>query len=134
VVDRPIFANLVALILSATLGWPCSLYPSSATGIRTTSSPSLNPIAAPKGVMRTSELKKSSQRHARVILDTLEDDPSIVGIEPEDWVEICTCMAPEYGALPAHGAFAALTQPIAIRVTAPADVAPLTNRLCRFQC
>ncbi len=85
--------------------------------------------------MHSLELKKSVQRHhAAFILDTLEDDPSIPCIEPEDWVEICLCMAPGYETFPSHVASIALTTTTALFAALPDARSPRTNRLCRFQC
>jgi hypothetical protein len=132
--DRSFLSNSLALLLVATLIWPCAGYgslgkPSESTSVRSEAALAHAPVGA-----RSCEFTAIPGRHFSTPRAVLDDDPAILCDDSEDGIEGSAAVVPLSTAELAYGCIA-VTAPLARLIARLAAIHARTiDFLCSYQC
>ena len=132
--DRSFLSDLLALLLVATLVWPCSGYSSPGKPSDLASARADVPLAHARIKAQSCEFKVSPGRHFSTPRAILDDDPAILCDDSEDGIEGSAAVVPPSTAELAYGCIA-VTAPLACLIARLAAIhARPIDFLCSYQC
>ena len=134
VADRSFLSELLALLLAATLGWPCAGYGSPDKQSETTSGRSETAVAGARVRARCCEYKAVPVRQLTTPRGVLDDDPAILDDDSEDGIEGSSAFVPPSTAELAHGCYPVAVPSARVIGGLAATHAASIDFLCRYQC